>query len=93
MDGSAFLTTTLALGAVLLLMFGLAFIIRRLNLLPAIKRATGSRGTPDQALSCRIGRGCTLSIITLDGVRFAILNGPRSDQMKILSDREMKIEP
>lgn len=86
MDGSGLLTVTLALALVMLLMFGLAFIIRRLNLSPTIARVAAGRGMPGHALSCRIGRGCTLSIVTLGGVRFAVLNGPRSDQLKILDD-------
>lgn len=84
-------TTALGLGLVVLLMLGLAFVIRRLNLAPALAGIAAGRFAAPSLSSCRVGRGCTLSVVTLDGVRFAVLNGPKSDQLRILPDPSREI--
>ncbi|HQT60715.1 MAG TPA: hypothetical protein PLV07_01330 [Acidiphilium sp.] len=81
-------SVVMALGAVLLLIAIAAFFLRKLRSGPALAGLAASWGMPGQTLSCRVGRGTTLSIVTLGGHRFAVLNGPRTDQFQLIPSSE-----
>ncbi|CAG4920541.1 unnamed protein product [Acidocella sp. C78] len=78
----------IALGAVLLLIAIAAFLLRKLRSGRALAGLAAAWGVSGQTLSCRVGRGTTLSIVTLGGHRFAVLNGPRTDQLQLLPPSE-----
>ena len=74
----------IALGVVLLLIAGLAAILRRLRLTSALTGIASAWGVTPQTQSCRVGRNTTLSIVTLGDFSFVVMNGPRSDQVQLL---------
>lgn len=84
MDISGIGSIIIALGAMLMLMAGLSVLIHRLRRNGAMPYIGASWGLASNTISCRVSRGCALSIVTLGGIRFAVLNGVRSDQFVIL---------
>lgn len=79
---SALTTMVGTLAIVLALVVGLGALARRFNLAEIAARRAG---TPQaMRLSMRIDRARTLSIVTLGGVRFALLTGGAADQMRVL---------
>ncbi|GBR76186.1 MAG: hypothetical protein PHI71_17285 [Acidiphilium sp.] len=77
------LNATLALAVMLGLITGLAWLIRRLGLIALLDRA----GTPRRIagrVSLALDKGRRLSIVEVEGWRFAVLTGGRSDQLLML---------
>lgn len=86
MDISGIGSVIVSLGVVLLLLAGFAFFFRWLSTKGLMPRIASGLNLPSSNRSCRIGRGCTLTIVTLDGVKFAVLNGAHSDQFMIIPE-------
>lgn len=61
-------------------MIGLGYLSKRFGI-AAVMRSHGATARGGGGKSLRIDRGRVLSIVELDGVRFAILIGGRTDQI------------
>lgn len=84
MSWSAIFTVLFALIFVLGLMIALAALAKKFNLSNVIIKTVQRRQSVPERLSCRIGRAHMLSIVTLDGIRFAVLTGGGSEQFQVL---------
>jgi hypothetical protein len=79
---NATVTLLMLVGALI----GLSYLIRRFGLAPRLQEQLRVRSPTTGQTVIRIDRFRRLSIVQLDGCRFAILTGGRSDQLLIISD-------
>ncbi|MDD2877691.1 MAG: hypothetical protein PHT60_10015 [Acidiphilium sp.] len=76
---------TIALIIIIGALIGLSQVARRYGLAQIIQRRGQMSRTARCSKSCQVDRTRKLSIIELEGCRFAILTGGRSDQILMLS--------
>jgi len=74
----------LALTMMLGLIGAIAYVVRRVGIVPWLDRTGVPRRAGSGRMFLQLDKGRRLSIVELDGRRFAVLTGGRSDQLVVL---------